>query len=128
MSVIKANLYPKSGKKKAEPPVQLTSTTTGILFTTLDQNGNPMSPPPAPTDVTTQLTVDNVVPGVVVAPGVDSLHFTVTFPANSTGTFTLTGTETYNAPTPGSPFTNQLPCICPTPPLPQPTTLSITLQ
>lgn len=116
----------KTGKKKAQPPIQLLATDANISIVTLDQNGQPMSPPTTADKVTTDVVVDNTAL-LNVAAGADSQHYTFTIPANATGTVNLTVTETFVDGSVG-PFEDVVPLILPTPPAPVATTIQVVIS
>jgi hypothetical protein len=126
-AVVKMKMTPvvKGAKKLAAPaPIQLTSATTGIMIETLDQNGNPILNVD-PTTVSTTLTVADPTTGTV-APGADSLHYTLTIPANATAPINLSATEAFNSGSPG-PFAATQEFLPPVPPSPTPTSIAIVI-
>lgn len=112
------------GAKKTTTPIQLPSgPNAGIQIQTFDQNGSLMTLDPA--TVTTTLTVADPATATIAA-GADSLHYTLTLPANATSPITLNGTETFTSGTPG-PLSDSQVFLPPTPPVPVPTTIAITI-
>ena len=111
-------------KKTGSAPIQLPSgPNAGIQIQTFDQNGALMTLDP--TTVTTTLTNLDPTTGTIAA-GSDSLHYTLTIPANSTAPITLNGTETFLSGTPG-PLSDSQEFLPPSPPVSTPTSISIVL-
>jgi hypothetical protein len=121
---VKFDLCPKSGAKKAVAnPVTITGPVS-ITLTVVDAAGVPV-PGVTADAVTTTVVSDN--PAVTISAGADSLHYSGSIPAGTTGVANLAATCAFKSGSPG-PFSASVQAtlnIPPSPPVPADLTITV---
>jgi hypothetical protein len=128
LSTHKFSMNPKptgSAKPKlAGPPVTIASAADGLALQVLDQTGGVM-PGVTASAVTSTLTCDN--PAVTITQ-VDSLTYTASIPAGTSGNGTFSATLSFVSGTPPTTFTASVPATLAIPPTPStPTDIQIVI-